>query len=449
MSKTFRPWNPRQSELLPSSPLDWLPAGHLALFLLDVVEQLDLRAVYQPYQREERGQPPHEPAMMVALLLYAYCVGVPSSRRIEAKTYEDVAFRVLAGGNHPDHTRLSEFRRLHLEALSGLFVQVLQLCQRAGLVKLGHVALDGTKMKAKARKHKAMSYQRMQQREAAFKAQVDTLLQAAEAADAQEDVAYGKGRRGDELPEALKDPRKRLERIRQLKAELEAEARAQQQAEDDDVPPPDDGPTPLPNHQVPRQADGTPRPKAQRNFTDADSRIMKTGEGFLQGYNGQAAVDEAHQVIVACALTNQPPDVEHLVPMLERVVENCGEVPTTLTADAGYFSEDNIARAAALGFDTYVATGRLKHGDTPPAVRGRPPRDMSLKDWMARRLRTKRGAAIYARRKATAEPVFGQLKGARGLRQFLLRGLHKVRGEWTLMCLTHNLLKLHAASPSV
>jgi transposase len=448
MSKVYRPYAPRQSELLPSSPLEWLPKGHLALFILDVVEQLDLSPLYRHYERESRGYPPHHPAMMVGLLLYAYCVGVPSSRRIEKKTYEDVAFRVIAGGNHPDHVRISEFRRIHLEVLAGLFVQVLQLCQKAGLVKLGHVALDGTKMKAHASKHKAMSYERMKKQEAELQAKVEEMLRAAQAADEAEDATYGKGQHGEELPEGLRDPKKRIERIRQLKAELEAEARTQKEAEEKKQKkdePPADGGTPLPHHRVAREEDGTPKPQAQRNFTDAASRIMKTGEGFIQGYNAQAAVDEEHQIILAQALTNQAPDVEHFVPMLELLIENAGDVPEALTADAGYFCEANVMRAAELGVEAFIATGRLKHGEKPPAPVGRPPKEMSLKQWMARRLRTKKGAATYSRRKATAEPVFGQMKEARGLRRFLLRGLAKVRAEWAFMCATHNLLKLHAA----
>jgi transposase len=450
MSKVFRPYAPEQSELLPPSPREWLPAGHLAYFILDTVAELNLGPLLARYERELRGYPPHHPRMMVGLLLYAYCVGVASSRRIEKKTYEDIAFRVIAAGQHPDHTCVSEFRRQHLDVLAGLFAQVLALCQKAGLVKLGHVALDGTKLKANASKHKAMSYERMQQREKELAEKVAVLLKAAEEADAAEDTLYGKLKRGDELPEELKRAETRLERIRAAKAELEAEAKAAREAQEaekkkgkDDEPP---GPTPLPSHQVQTQADGTPKPKAQRNFTDPESRIQKTQAGFIQGFNAQAAVDEENQIIVAQALTNQPPDVEHFLPLLEQVVENCGEVPEVVTADAGYFSEENVVRAASMGVDAYVATGRLKHGEVPPPVRGRMPRDLSLKEWMARRLRTKRGREAYARRKVAAEPPFGQIKQARGFRQLLLRGLRKARGEWALICLTHNLLKLHRAT---
>jgi transposase len=452
MSKTFRPYAPEQSELLPPSPLEWLPEGHVAYFILDTVAELDLSRLMARYEEELRGFPPHHPRMMVALLLYGYCVGVASSRKIERRTYEDIAFRVISAGQHPDHTTVSEFRRRHLELLGELFEQVLALCQKAGLVKLGHVALDGTKMKANASKHKAMSYEWMQKKQRELKAKVAALLKAAEEADAAEDRLYGNNKRGDELPEELKRAKTRQARIRAAKAELEAEAKAAREAEEatkkstDKEPP--TGPTPLPTHQVQSEPDGSPTPKAQRNFTDPDSRIQKGRDGFIQGYNAQTAVDEESQVIVAAALTNQPPDVEHFVPMLEKVIENCGDVPKVVTADAGYFSEENIVRAAEMGVDAYVATGRDKHGAEPPPVRGRPPSGQSIKDWMARRLRTKKGRAIYARRKAVAEPPFGQIKQARGFRQLLLRGLEKARGEWMLICLTHNLLKLHRAQPS-
>jgi transposase len=445
-TKTYRPWSPRQAYLLPPTLQEWLPKGHLAYFVLDVVGELDLAQITAHYERELRGFPPHNPQMMVTLLFYAYCVGVPSSRKIEKRTHEDVAFRVLAGDTHPDHTQISEFRRIHLTALAGLFLQVLRLCQKAGLVKLGHVSLDGTKMKANASKHKAMSYDRMQKDEAKLRAKVAELMSAAEAADADEDVRYGKNRHGDELPEELTRAETRLARIRALKAELEAEAKQQhaERAKDDDEPPAA-GPTALPEHQIPTDEDGTPTPKAQRNFTDAESRIMKTGDGFVQGYNCQAVVDDAHQIIVAQAVTNQSPDVQHLVPMLEQTVANCGQAPEKMSGDSGYFSGANVERAQALGVDPHLATGRRKSDEPAPVVRGRPPAEMTPKQRMARKLATKKGAAVYARRKVIVEPVFGQIKEARGLRRFLLRGLEKVRGEWSLFALTHNLLKLFRA----
>jgi transposase len=478
VSKTYRPYEPDQSFLLPPSLREWLPEDHLALFLLDVVKQLDLSAIHRYYERELRGFPPHHPRMMVTLLLYSYCVGVPSSRKIERRTQEDVAFRVIAANTHPDHKCISEFRRIHLSSLAQLFVQVLKLCQKAGLVKLGHVSLDGTKVKASASKHKAMSYERMKKDEAALEQKVAELLKAAEAADAQEDAQYGKDRRGDELPEDLRRATDRLKRIRELKAELEAEAAQQRKDEsvrsteeaqvetalvemgnisaaraahaeedrsDDDEPPaPTTGsPEPMPTHQVPVDAEGTPTPKAQRNFTDADSRIMKSGDGYVQGYNAQIVVDDAHQVIVAQDVSNQPPDCEHLVPMLDRVVDNCGAAPQKLSADNGYLSDANVARASSRGVDVYIAPGRIQHGKD--GVRAADADDTSVKARMKAKLATDEGRAVYSRRKVIVEPTFGQIKN-RGFRQFLLRGIEKVRGEWALIAISHNLLKLHGVT---
>ena len=319
MTKTYRPYSPKQAFLFPPSPSDWLPEGHLAHFVMDVVGQLDLSVIHQRCQSADpRGTQPYHPVMMTSLLVYGYCVGVASSRKIEKKTWEDVAFRVIAGGDQPDHTRISEFRRVHLNALAELFTQVLGLAKKARLVKLGNVALDGTKMKANASKHKAMSYERMQKDAVRLRQKVQELLAAAEAADAQEDAEFGAGCRGDELPEDLRHAESRLARIKQLKAELEAEARQQgeEAAKHKDDPPPGPAETPLPKHQIPRTKDGSIDPKAQRNFTDPESRIMKGSEGYVQAYNCQAVVDEEHQIIIAQAVTNQAPDAEHLVPML-------------------------------------------------------------------------------------------------------------------------------------
>jgi IS5 family transposase len=363
-----------------------------------------------------------------------------------------LAFRVITGSQHPDHSCISEFRKRFGPQLKALFVQVLALCITAGLVKLGHVALDGTKVKANASKHKAMSYERMKKQEAELQQKVKDLMRAAEETDEAEDTRYGKGMRGDELPEELRRAESRLARIRAAKEELESEARQQQeearkqkdaaeQKDDDSDPPPPE----FPHHRVPREQDGTPTPKAQRNFTDAESRIMKTGDGYVQGYNCQAAVDEESQIIVAQALTNQPPDVEHLAPMLDQIIAGCGAAPTKLSADTGYYSDANVQASVERGIDPYIATGRKTHGTTPPPARGRPPRGLSLRGHMARRLATTEGATIYARRKAIVEPVFGQIKSARGLRHFLTRGLTQVRTEWALWCLSHNVLKLHKA----
>ena len=469
MSKVYRPYEPTQPFLLPPSPLEWLPEGHLARFVLDTVGALDLSPIFAHYERQLRGAPPHHPRMMVSLLVYAYCVGVASSRKIEKRTVEDIAFRVIAGNTQPDHVQISEFRRIHLGTLSGLFVQVLLLCQKMGMVKLGHVALDGTKMKANASKHKAMSYDRMNKDIEKLEAEVAALMKAAEEADAAEDAAQGKGQRGDEIPEELRRREDRLAKIREAKAALEAEAKAQaeeraaqatieaegqgalvemnnvraahQKDERKDEPPSPPAvstPEALPRHQVPTRKDGTPTDKAQRNFTDAESRIMKTNSGFEQGYNAQAVVDEEHQIIVAQGVSNQSPDAEHFIPLLDRVVENLGAPPTRASADAGYFSEANIQRGTARGIDLYVATGRTKHHagtETPPSDDDGPKAQMKIK------LSTHEGKAVYSRRKVIVEPVFGQIKN-RGFRYFLLRGLEKVRGEWSLIALSHNLLKL-------
>jgi transposase len=446
MAKVFRPYEPHQSFLLPPSPMDWLPEDHLARLILELVEDLDLSAILTTYERELRGFPPHNPRMMTALLLYAYCVGVPSSRKIERRTHEDVAFRVLAGNTHPDHTAISEFRRRHLEALAGLFVQVLKLCQKMGLVKLGNVSLDGTKLKANASKHKAMSHKRMLEEEKRLQEKIDALLKAAESTDATEDTQHGLGVRGDELPQELRRAETRRDRIRQAREALEKEAR-----EGHEVPPKDDdsdGPAaPEADDQLPRNRpatnkDGTPTDKAQRNFTDPESRIMKTGDGFIQGYNGQAVVDGAHQIIIAHGLSNQSPDAEYFEPMLARAVANAGATPTILTADNGYFSEANIDAALAADVAPLIAPSRERHG--PDAFKGRDTERGKLNETMRACFNELGGLVFYRRRKTTVEPVFGQIKN-RGFRALLLRGLAKARLEWALIALSHNLLKLHGA----
>jgi transposase len=448
VSKKFLPYEPRQAYLLPPSPLEWLPEGHLARFILDLVTELDLGRIYRHYERELRGKPPHDPRMMVALLLYGYSTGVTSSRQIEKKTYEDIAFRVLSGDTHPDHVSVSEFRRVHLDALAQLFLQVLRLCQKSGLVKLGHVSLDGTKIKANASKHKAMSYERMKESERALEQKVKALLEQARQADAREDAEYGKDMRGDELPTELSRASTRLERLRAAKRELEEEAKlAHEQAKKKD---PSGGSSSgtqggneLPSHRVPSDEDGSPTAKAQRNFTDPESRIMVDGDGaFVQAYNAQIVVDDATQIIVAQALTNQPPDTEHALPLLVLARDNCGAVPARASMDAGYFSENNVLGLLGLHIDPYISTGRSKHGQPLPMHRGPLPKAMTIKAWMAYRLGTPDGSATYRRRKAIVEPVFGQIKEARRFRRFSLRGTLKVRGEWAFVCTAHNLGKL-------
>jgi hypothetical protein len=369
--------------------------------------------------------------MMVKVLLYAYCTGVASSRKIEKRLCEDIAFRVLAANNTPDFRTISDFRKAHLKALAGLFLQVLKLCQKAGLVKLGHVALDGTKIKANASKHKAMSYKRMKEEAARLEAEVAELLKKAESVDEEEDQWYGKGKKGDELPKELAFRESRLKKIQEAKAALEAEARL----EGEKKPDKNDG-------------DGTPPDKAQRNFTDPDSHIMPAsgGKHFIQAYNAQAAVDSANQIIVAAEVTNKPTDRGQAEPMMEIVKVNVGQLPCQMSADAGYFSSDAVSNLTALGMDVYMPPDKIGHRFTlPPAPRGRIPQCLSIADRMRRKLRTKKGKERYGLRKELPEPVFGQIKQVRGFDHFLLRGLENVSSEWKVICTGHNLLKLFRA----
>ena len=429
MSKTFRAYDPEQQLLLPAALQEWLPEDHLAYFISDVVDQLDLSVITARYQGEERGGPPYHPRMMVKVLLYGYCTGVASSRRIARRLHEDIAFRVLAANNTPDFRTISDFRKDHLTALAGLFHQVLELCREAGLVKLGHVALDSTKVRANASKHKAMSYGRMKEKEAQLQAEVAELLRQAEEVDEEEDRRYGRDKRGDELPEELSFREGRLRRIREAKAALEAEAKAQAEQVESEG----------------RNHPGVPNDKTQRNFTDPDSRIMPGpgGRDFQQSYNCQAVVDSAHQVIVAARATNQSLDKGQTTAMVEEAILNTGAVPREVSADAGYYSAKRVREICGLGVDPFIAAEKTRHGTKPePAPRGRIPKGLSARDWMRRKLRTKRGRQRYALRMKTVEPVFGQIKQGRGFRQFLLRGLEKVNREWLLICTGHNLLKL-------
>jgi len=451
MTKTFRPYSLDQQLLLPPDMRGWLPEGDLALFVSDVVDELDLSAIHAAYESGEgRGQPPYHPAMMVKLLLYGYCIGTASSRKIERATYRDVAFRVLAGDQHPDHDSIAEFRKRHLGALAELFVQGLRLCQAAGLVTLGHVALDGTKLKANASKHKAMSYARMEETERRLEAEVRALLEQAQQVDAAEEAQYGPGRRGDELPAELARRESRLTKIRAAKAALEQEAKAQAAheaqaaraklaAREHRVGSAKGKPA-----QVPDPDQARPAPTAQRNFTDPESRIMVDGatKEFVQGYNAQAAVDSQAEVIVACGVTQAAADVGQFVPMLDQVAAHLGHLPAQVTADAGYFSEANLTAPQFAAIDCYVPPDRHPPGRDAAAGRSR---QGPFSAAMRTKLQTAAGRAVYARRKTIPEPVFGQIKQGRGFRRFWLRGIRKVRGEWGLICLTHNLLKLFRA----
>jgi transposase len=464
MSKTFREYDIDQQLLLPPSLRDWLPEDHLAFFLSDLVDELDLSAILNTYESGDgRGQPPVHPCLLVKLLLYAYCQGKPSSRKIEQATYDEVPYRVLAAEQHPDHDTISEFRRRHLKALAGLFMQVLQVCREAGLVKLGHVALDGTKVKANASKHKAMSYDRMGEKEKQLEREVAELLKQAEAVDAAEDAAHGKGKRGDELPPELARRQSRLKKIKEAKAGLEAQAREQAalkakeveqklaeraKKEDESGRKPPGRPPQMPNVEQ-----AVPEPKAQRNFTDPESRIMKDGasKSFEQCYNAQAAVDGTSQIIVAVDVTQQTNDKQQLVPMLKKVVENVGRLPDAASADSGFFSEEAIHDPTLEKANLHVPPDRQKHGnERVPAETGEPqkkstsPQSECAKT-MREKLKDAAGHAIYKMRKAIVEPVFGQIKERRGFRRFSFRGLEKVSEEWTLIALTHNILKLFKA----
>ena len=440
MAKTYRDWNLEQEMMFPPSVRDFVPEGHLAHFVRDTTrESLDLSAILEAYA-EERGYPPYHPVMMTALLLYAYCQGVYSSRRILKACQERVDFMAVTGMQKPDFRTISDFRKRHLGALRGLFGQVLRLCQKQGLVKLGHVALDGTKVKANASKHKAMSYARMLKTEPELAAIVKEWLEKAEAIDAREDEEFGADRTGDELPEWVKDKQKRLEKIREAKAALETEAAAEAAKASDDTKP--SGPR---GSRPSKNPPGVPKDKAQRNFTDPESRIMKSGDGFVQAYNGQIAVDADSQVIVAQNLTNAPTDVQQLVPLVEQIKINTHRQAQELSADAGYCSEENLKELNRRHIEAYVATGRQNHGQVAATGGGRV-RNKTRVNAMRRKLQRGGRRSRYRLRKQVVEPVFGQIKHGRGFRQFLLRGIAKAAGEWSLMCTAHNLLKLAAAT---
>jgi transposase len=436
MAREFLPYDLDQQYLLPPSLRDWVPEGHLIWFLSDLVDSLDLSAVLSAYEKDDaRGRAGYHPVMMTKLLLYAYAVGKPSSRKIERACWEEVPFRVLSADQHPDHSSVSEFRRRHLGALAALFVQVLVLCREAGLVKLGHVALDGTKVKANASKHKAMSYGRMCKTEKELEREVARLLAEAERIDAQEDARYGDDR-GDELPEELARRESRLARIREAKAALEAKAKedrercAERERKEAAQGKKFGGRPPA----VPDPEASVPRDKDQRNFTDPDSRIMKDGAtgSFIQAYNAHAAVDEKAQVIVAASVTQQANDKRSFLPLLEKIESNLGALPDSVTADAGFFSESNLSDPRFAAVECYVPPERYVS-------------KLPLANIMREKLASEAGDAIYRKRKAIVEPVFGQIKEARGFRRFSFRGLDAVDREWRLMCLTGNILKLYRA----
>lgn len=468
--KSFRAFDLRQSLLLPPDLQDWLPEGHLSRFVAEVVGELDLSGIYAGYSDDGRGQAAYHPQMMAGLLIYGYCAGIFSSRRIERATFEDVAFRFLSGDQHPDHDTIAAFRERHLAALKNLFLQVLKLCEQAGLVKLGHVALDGTKVKANASKHKAMSYDHMCKREQELVQQIAGLLAQASAIDAAEDQQYGAGKPADQLPAELARAEQRVAKIRAAKAALEAAARAAAQQRKIKVEAalaaraqriaetgkPGSGPTPI----MPDPETAKPDAKDQYNFTDPESRIMKDGatKGFEQAYNAQIVVDAERQIIVARDLVIQGNDKQQLASMLEQVEKNLGRKPTAVSADAGYYSDEQLTDPRLEGIDLHVPPDRQKHNPPPPsdhpptpltspplleADEEQPPETPKTRIAAMRiKLKTAAGHAIYRMRKAIVEPVFGQTKQVRGFRRFSFRGQTKNTAEWSLVCTTHNLLKL-------
>jgi transposase len=518
-TKSYRPWSPDQPFLMPPNPGEWLPEDHLARFVLELIRELDITAIEAPIQsKDPRGERPYDPRMMMGLLVYGYCTGVMSSRKIERKTYEDVAFRYLAGGQHPEFSTICTFRRTHLAAVKDLFRQVVRLAREAGLIKMGHVSLDGSKVDANASKHKAMSYDRMLTDEQRLEAEIRDLLARAEDQDQADDARLGAGVPETDLPGELKRREDRLARIRAAKAALEADARAtraaqlREQAErarkaaaasddpaekgraerraerrdaaaaaltaaDGDEPsgsrtasgaPGEPGPSndagpsttsaassggtaddvqagELPVHHAKVTRDGAPQASAQRNFTDPDSRIMERGGGFTQAYNGHIAVDDEWHVIVGQGASNQAPDTEYFIPMLERVQATVGLLPEKATADAGFWSPENARWAEEHAVDAYISTQRHRHG-APATDPAEPPGPTATpQQRMRHKVSTPEGRAIYRRRKCLPEPVFGQIKQAMGFRRFSMRGLEKARGEWGLVCMCHNVRRLHAA----
>jgi len=453
--KTYRPWEPERYQQQAHSPASKLPEGDLVFFLLDTVPQLDLSRCYAPYEQETRGAPPFDPAMMVCLLLYAYCVGVFSSRKLALACERNLAFMAIVGEERPDFRTISDFRKLHLEAFKDVFVQVVRLAGEAGLVKLGNVSTDGTKIQGNASRHKAMSYGYMKKEVARLREDIEALVTQASQQDAADDAALG-SRRGDELPEELARREKRLATIesamRRLEeqAKLEAEEERQHRAEAERQ---------RQGHKrrgpAPKEVDETPADKAQSNFTDPELHIMRTNnKGWDYCGNAQASVDGAWQIIVACDVTDDANDKKQAEPMaqatlailaqagIERPKDADTGAPRAIAAtlDNGYYSEAAAAALEGLGFDPYIAAGRLRHHEEPQA--GAPESPRTAKERMAAKVRTEQGRELYSRRKAIVEPVFGQVKEARGFRRFLLRGLEAIRGEWRLVCLTHNLLKL-------
>jgi transposase len=457
--KNYRAWDPQQNGHDSISPREALPDDDLVFFLIDLIPQLDLTPFHQYYAQELRGQPPFDVTMMVTLMVYAYSVGIRSSRKIAFACQRNLAFRAIVGNDPPDFRTISDFRKIHTAALRPLFLEVLRVAGELGMVKLGNLSTDGTKMGANASRHKAMSYGYMDKETERLKAEIDQLLKEAERLDAEQDAALG-SRRGDELPAELKRREDRLAKIRAAKARLEAEADAKAQEEQhrrDEAQAQREAEGRKRRGKEPAAVDPTPEEKAQTNFTDPESKMMKqSNKGFDYSYNAQAVVDSAKQIIVAAETTREANDKQQAVPMAQAALDNleaagierpkgADGTPTRIpnTADTGYFSETAVEGLERIGMDPYVAVGRQKHHEAAVAPQATSPSPgASVKEKMQAKLRTASGKALYAARKQIVEPVFGQIKAARGIRQFLLRGLEKVSAEWQLICLTHNLLKI-------
>jgi transposase len=433
MPTTFRPCAPDQSLLFPPSPRDWLPEGHLAFFIADTVAALDLQAFYAPYEGDGRRNQPFDPQMMVTVLVYAYATGTFSSRGIARKLAEDVAYRVLAAGNFPAHRTIAEFRQQHVATFEALFVNVVKIAQEAGLVQLGALAVDGSKVKANASKHKAMSYGRIRQEETRLREQIAALTAQAEATDAAEDAALGPDVRGDELPAELQRREERLAKIAAAKARLEARQAAEDRQKGRT---PDDGRKGRGSKPFARDF-GVPPDDTQDNFTDPESRIMKTSAGFDQCFNGQIAVDETTQLIVATGLTNCGADNAELLPLINRVEATLGGAPPEVLADAGYRAEATFQTLEARDITAYISLGHEVRPSNAPN-----PAHVATQR-MADRLKSEAGRARYRRRKAIVEPVLGWIKEVLGFRRFSLRGAAKARGEWNLVCLALNLKRWH------
>lgn len=435
MPTTFRAYAPDQDLLLAPSLHDWLSADHLAYFISELIDELDLAAFYAPYEGDGRRKQPYEPRMMLKVLIYAYATGTFSSRRIATKLEDDVAYRVLAAGNFPQHRTICAFRQRHLVDFKAVFIQVVQLAGQLGLAQLGTLAIDGTKVGANASKHKAMSYDRLCQQSETLQREIDELCVAADDRDAAEDAAYGADARGDELPEELRHKQDRLARIKQAKARLEAE---QREVDDARGRLPDDGRRPPGNRGGSYKRDyGVPDDRAQTNFTDPESRIMPTAHGYQQCYNGQLAVDDEFQLIVANELNANASDRGQLLPVLEQASDTLGHPPDQLLADAGYRKEPDLQALETQGVDSYVALGR----ETKISAKVDSQRHPATHRMQAK-LATPDGRAEYSRRKHIVEAVNGWIKHILGFRQFSIRGQHGAAGEWDLICLATNLRRM-------